>query len=136
MLQRSAHSLRTVDVEVGLSQHSGGFQRGYRIAPQVVTELRTHLPCDFDRRERFLPYDGNLADVADVHTAQTHGGANAQPGRVVKVRFDRDSRREQSGSSGHQEQQKSKSNAGNDYRNPNFELRPLQLLLARQMISS
>ncbi len=126
---------RALDIEVGFAEHARGVERGHRIAAQGVTVFRADLHRDFDGGKLlvFVGHDADVGHVADVHAAQTHRGAFAQSLRIIEIGFQSDARREESGGSGHQEQQEAQRQSGNDHRDPNAQLRPLELLLARQI---
>ena len=80
VLRRRTDGLRTLDIEVGFTQHAGGFEGGHRIAAQGITVFRADLHGDFDGRELlvFIGHDADVGHVADVHAAEPYGSALTQ----------------------------------------------------------
>src|SRR5579864_562122 len=100
--------------------------------------FRAYFHGDFDG-SKLLVFIGDDADtryIANVDTIQAHGSALAEAFRVVEIAFQEDAFRKQASRAGHQKQEHRQSQTGDDDRDANSQLRPLQLLLARQMISS
>ena len=138
ILHHRGDGLGTIDVQVVFTQHPGGFERRQRIAPQGEEVLRAHLYRNFHGRQ-LLILVGNDADfrhVSDVDAAQSYGRAHAQAADVIEVGFESDVGGKHADRSAHQEQEQRQEQTSNDHRDPNPKLRPLELLLARQKISS
>ena len=100
--------------------------------------LGADLHRHFDRSELFVfgGHNADLSYVSDVNPVQSHRSPNAQTLCIVEVGFDHDPWGEQARSPGHEKQQKSERQAGDDDRDPNAQFRPLELLLARQKTPS
>ncbi len=78
----------------------------------------------------------NFRDVADIHAAKPHRRARAQSFSIVEVGDQSDALREEAAGSGHQKQKHRQHQAGDNHRDADAKLRPFELLLTRQMISS
>ena len=99
--------LRAVDIDVGLAQHPGGFERGHRVATQVEGVFRAHLHPDFDRSELlvFVRHNLDFHHVADIDATQAHRGAHAYTARIVEIGFEGDMFGEETARPRHQKQQ-------------------------------
>src|SRR5579872_414647 len=88
IMDRSTHSLRAIDIDIGFPEHSRGLERGHRIAAQVVIVLRGHLHGDFDWGELlvFIGHNPDRGHVADVDTVQTDGSSLSQSLGIIEIR--------------------------------------------------
>src|SRR5258708_31921661 len=95
---RLANRLRAIDIEIGLPEHAGSFERCYRIAPQAEAVPGAHLHDDFNWSQLlvFIRHNPHADYVADIHAIQTHGRSYPQSAGIIKERFDGDAMREQS----------------------------------------
>src|ERR1041385_3730561 len=98
--------------------------------------LGHYLHRDFHRQERvWAAHHPDLLHVSDIHPGQPHRRALTQTVGVIKVSFEGDSLGEDSARAAHQKDQNGKGNSRQYYRDANLQLRPFQLLLARQRSS-
>jgi hypothetical protein len=77
-----------------------------------------------------------MGDVANIDTGEPHRRSGAESFGVIEITLQSNVRSEEPGCPRHEEQEKSEGQAGGDDGDPNAQLRPLKLLLARQTISS
>src|SRR5882724_6278486 len=80
-------------------------------------------------------YHPDETHVADIHSIEPHWSSCAQTAGVVYVGFQFQFLGEDTAAATHQEDKHSQCGEGNHDRDPDFQLRPLQLLLARHALS-
>ena len=99
-------------------------------------ECRPHLHGDFDGGQLpiLVAHDANCGDIADIHAAQADRRTDAQAAGVVHVRFQSNLLDEEAATA-HQKNQDGERSKGDQHRDPDFQLRPLQLFLARHAFS-
>src|SRR3954447_17242889 len=119
VVDRTAYRLRTVDVDVGFTQNARRFERSNRIAAHTVIKLCADSNRDLDRSERLVFDNGDACDIANVYPAEPHRGSDSQPLRIVEVGLEIEPGSEKTRCTGHQEQQKSECQAGNNDGDPN-----------------
>src|ERR1700686_1434685 len=88
VLRRGTESLQAVDIDVGFSQNSRGFQRGYRVAADGVTVFRAELHHHFDWSllPVFIWNNKDVGYIANIDPAEPHWSAFAQSLRVIEIR--------------------------------------------------
>ena len=132
-----AFGLRTVDIDVGFAQHARGGKQCQRILAQAEAITGIHLHQDFNRSELLglIRHHSDVGHVADVNAGKAHRRAHAQAAGVIEIGFQKDFGSEQSAGAAHQENQNAQRDAGSQHCEPDFEFRPLELLLARHAFS-
>ncbi len=121
------------DIDIGLTEHAGSGQAGYRVLAKVERVLGVDFHYYFYRSITVAGHQPDALNVADVHAFQSHGRADAQAARIVEVRNQFDFLGEDSARAAHEEDQNAERDAGEDDGESDAKLRPLQLLLARHV---
>ncbi len=123
---------RTVDIHEGFAENSGRAQHGDGVFAQIEGKFGVDLHGDFDRRRWLAVDDPDASHIADVDTRQAHGCAFAQSAGIIEERVQGDLAGKPSPRAAHEENQDAKRQARDYHRDADAELRPFELLLARQ----